>query len=303
MDLNFISNIESLFNGQYNIAYSRAHILENFKHYSKEMQEKGIQKIFDHEKSFIIYQYLDWDSRHFSTLMYRINYVFGPDIKKREIILRLFLNSNLFPEGTHFSIRCHESDIDLFILLKKLSFNFLTSKDIFFFKFSKVNIFKKIDYKVVELEKKNKSQVIDCISSSPPINRFLLDDLLDKDSSSKVYVELVASLIEKDTNKVFTINIDNKVAAFVIYSTGISLYRFKMKTTLDGFISMIVVNPEFRKKGLGSNLLNKSLINFKEITLKYVFANTDSSNTSSKNLFKRNGFIRSSGFSELSIRI
>ena len=102
----------------------------------------------------------------------------------------------------------------------------------------------------------------------------------------------VSKELKKDLNNpktiIFTANVDGKIVGYISNSfQGKTPYT---KTKKKGTIDDLFVLEEYRKKGIGKNLINEAFILFKSRGIKIVSISVSSNNLPTLELYKNFGF-------------
>jgi ribosomal protein S18 acetylase RimI-like enzyme len=230
----------------------------------------------------------EWDSNFFGFNIARLEIYNNPDNLLQH--LSKFHNWALNNNINYITTRVSLSNVLLVNHLTQNGYYLLTNKYMLRCAINDVSLPELPEFQFNFLSKEENEMPMNLIKNSFVHSRFNIDPIFDSSRVSEMYSSWMRDFIGHENNYIIAMKNQNKIIGFCAFSKGIDLYQMGSIVPKHGFIALIAVDKDYRGKGLGKHLINKSKNYLKASGINLLFANVDLGNTSSLNTFQASEF-------------
>ena len=230
----------------------------------------------------------EWDSNFFGFNIARLEIYNNPNNLHPH--LSKFHNWALNNNINYITTRASPSNILLINHLTQNGYCLLTNKYMLRCLINDVNLPDLSEFQYSFLSKEEIEMPMSLIKNSFTYSRFNIDSIFDSTRVGEMYSSWMRNFISHENNYIIALKDQNKTIGFCAFSKGIDLYPMDGVVPKHGFIALIAVDKEYRGKGLGKHLINKSKYYLKASGINLLFANVDLANISSLNTFQATEF-------------
>ncbi|MFN5372678.1 MAG: GNAT family N-acetyltransferase [Bacteroidia bacterium] len=272
-----------LADGQYCVDSSAELLAKHYLLNHASSKNELVFKIIEEDGVYSINKQ-EWDSSFFGFNIARLEIYNNPDnlLPHLSKFHNWALNNNI----NYITTRVSLSNVLLVNHLTQNGYCLLTNKYMLRCVINDVSLPELPEFQFNFLSKEEYDLPKNLINNSFTYSRFNIDSIFDSKRVGEMYSSWMRDFISQENNHIITLKDQNKIIGFCAFSKGINLYQMNGIVPKHGFIALIAVDKEYRGKGLGKHLLNKSKNYLKALGINLLFANVDIANTSSLNTFQ-----------------
>lgn len=289
-----------LADGQY-LADSSAELLaKHYKLIHPPVKNELIYRIVEDDGVYSINKQ-EWDSNFFGFNIARLEIYNNPEILLPHLnTLHTWAHSN---DIQYITTRASLSNVKLVNYLTQSGYCLLTNKYMLRCFIEDVSLPDLPEFEHSFLSKDEIEMCMNLAKNSFNHSRFNVDSIFDATRVREMYSAWMLDFIGRENNYIIALKDHNKLVGFCAFSKGIDLYEMNGVVPKHGFIALIAVDEQYRGRGLGKYLINKSKMHLKAIGINLLFANVDLSNESSLNTFQAAKFKVFNVISEFKINL